>query len=233
MNKKLLFLVLILCLFLVSGCSVKETDALKFKKEYESLNGKKTDDGKHKYRKVSISKTNPMVYSDCKEINKLIDNKESFVVYFGFSKCPWCRSIIESLIEAGNKNNIDKIYYVDVEKIRDVKILKNIDEVTPLKEGDADYMKLLDKLGDVLEDYTIEADDGRKIDVGEKRIYAPNVVAVIDGKAYKMNEGISKDLKDPYSKLTEKMKKYSYKQFKCLIKCVSDSKNVCTEKTTC
>ena len=233
MKNSLLILILILCIFLVSGCSVKETDALKFKKEYESLNSKKTVDGKHKYRNVSINKINPIVYSDCKDINQLIDNKESFVVYFGFSKCPWCRSIVESLIKAGNDGNIDKIYYVDIEKIRDVKILKNIDEVTPLKEGDADYMKLLDKLGDVLEDYTIEADDGRKINVGEKRIYAPNVVAVINGKAYKMSDGASKELKDPYSKLTDKMKKYSYKQFKCLIKCVSDSKTVCTEKTTC
>lgn len=231
--KKILFLVIFLCLFLVSGCSVKETDALKFKKEYESLNGVKTDDGKHKYRKVNISKDNPMVYSTCKEINKLIDDKESFVVYFGFSKCPWCRSVVESLVEAGNKSSLGKIYYVDIEKIRDVKKLVNIDEVSSLKEGDPDYMKLLDKLGDVLEDYKLEADDGREIDTGEKRIYAPNVVAVIDGKAYKMSEGISKDLKDPYSKLTDKMKKYSYNQFKCLLKCVNESKNVCTKKDVC
>ena len=77
-------------------------DSIKFKEEYEELNGTiREKDGK-KIRSVTIPENNPMIYSDEDEIVDMINNKETFVVYFGFEDCPWCRSIIPNLIEAAN-----------------------------------------------------------------------------------------------------------------------------------
>ena len=45
-------------------------------------------------------------------------------------------------------------------------------------------------------------------------------------------KGISKDLKDPYGKITDKMKKDSIKELKCIFKCMKEA-NVCTKPNAC
>ena len=202
----------------------KSTDAYKFKKEYESLNGKRSESGKT-YRTLNISKNNRIKYSTAKEIVEKIENNETFIVYFGFAKCPWCRSMVENLLELADKNEVD-IYYVDVLDIRDIKEVKD-DKLVETRKGDKYYLKLLDKMDNVLEDYLIDG-----FEVNEKRIYAPNVVTVVQGHAEKMNEGISKDLKDPYGKITDKMKKESINQLKCNFKCLEKAA-VCTKPSSC
>ena len=47
-----------------------------------------------------------------------------------------------------------------------------------------------------------------------------------------MEEGISEELKDPYSELTDNMKKYTYNKFKCLFECYQDEQNMC-QKNAC
>ena len=225
MKKIISVLLLFICIFMITGCT--NNDSLKFKKEYESLNGKKTDDGKHKYRKITISRNNKIKYATCSDIVNMMKEKESFVVYFGFDKCPWCRSVLEQLIEASHDSSIDSIYYVDIYDVRDVKELKN-GEVVTTKKGNADYMKLVKLMDDVLDDYRID-----DISMNEKRIYAPNVVAVVNGKADKMTTGISSKLTDPYMKLTKDINNYAYKNFKCMMECVTNSKNVCTKDSKC
>ena len=207
----------------------KSTDAYKFKQEYEVLNGKKNDYGKT-YRSLNISKTNRIKYSTAKEIVEKMDNGESFIVYFGFAKCPWCRSMIENLLDLADKNNTD-IYYVDVLEIRDVKEVKD-GEIIESKTGDEYYLKLLTKMKNVLDNYELQDEAGKKYDIEEKRIYAPNVIAVVNGKAEKKVEGISSDLKDPYGKITDKMKKESIGQLKCIFKCMEKA-GVCTKPNAC
>ena len=206
-----------------------KSDARKFKCEYEDLNGETSKSGKE-YRKVSISKKNKMVYSTAEEIVKKIDNNETFVVYFGFAACPWCRSMVANLVDM----SIDKgvtVYYVDVLEIRDT--LELVDgEVKRTKEGTKGYMELLDRLGLVLSDYSIKNEDGEEVETNEKRIYAPNVVAVVNGTAQKMVEGVSSKLTDPYHELTEEMQKESKEQLKCIFKCLEEA-NVCTKKESC
>lgn len=206
------------------------TDAYKFKKEYESINGKKNKIGK-KNRTVHISINNQIKYSNAKQIIKKIDKGETFVVYFGFSECPWCRSMIENLLEVSKKKNIDKIYYVNILNIRDEKILENGKVITK-KKGDISYNKLVEKLSSVLSEYEIKDKDGNKIKTGTKRIYAPNLVAVVNGKVESMEDGISPHEKNPYKKLTKKINNESKKEIECLLKCL-EKENVCVEKTSC
>ena len=212
----------------MTGCTDKTTDAYKFKQEYEILNNQDNGNGK-KYRTLDIDKNNKIVYSTAKEIVEKTKNKETFIVFFGFSTCPWCRSMVENLVNLSIENDIE-VYYVDVLDIRDT--IEYIDgEVKTTKEGDKDYMKLIELYSDVLDDYTITNDE-EQISTGEKRIYAPNVIAVINGEAKEKVEGISDDLKDPYGEITEKMKKASIKQLKCIFKCINEA-GVCTKPSTC
>lgn len=236
MKKKLLILMLLVIVMgVVLGfiykkeTDYKKTDAYKFKVEYESLNGKKTINGDNTYRTVKIDKNNKFIYSTAGEIVKKIEKNETFAVYFGFNKCPWCRSMIENLVELSNSYDCD-VYYVDILNIRDK--IEYIDGEKVITKGDEDYMKLLDLMGDVLDEYIVTDSEGNEYDTNEKRIYAPNVVTVIQGKATKKVEGISEKLTDPYMDLTDEMIKESKKQLECIFKCLEET-GVCTKKGAC
>ena len=231
MKKKLLVIMILILGVTLVGCTSKETDAIKFKEEYESINNK-TNDNNKKYRELSIDKDNPFVYSTAEEISKKIDNKETFIVYFGFKECPWCRSILEQLIKSAKDNNVETIYYVDVTGIRDVKEVDDNGEIKTTEEGSKAYLKLIDQMKDVLDDYSLTDKDNNPVEVGEKRIYAPNIVAISKGKAIQLETGISDDLKDPYDKLTDKIKKYAYNKFKCLFDCLEEESTTC-QKNSC
>lgn len=234
--KKLIIAVLVLLIVGVAAFLVIENkddnknDAIKFKEEYESLNNIKRD-GKT-IRALDIPKNNPFIYKEASDIVKMINNKETFAVYFGFVDCPWCRSVLPSLIKVSEDLKLDKIYYVDVKEIRDVLKLEE-GKVKTEKKGTDDYYKLLDLLSAVLEDYTLTDSEGKTVQTDEKRIYAPNVVAVVNGRAKELTTGISEKQDDAYMKLTDEIENDSYNKFKCVIKCVTDSQNACTVNKAC
>ena len=173
---------------------------------------------------------NPIKYATAKDIVDMMDNKKTFIVYFGFNDCPWCRSVIENLISVAKEKNIDTIYYVDIKNIRDEKNVVD-GEIVTKKEGSKAYMKLVKKLDNVLDDYVITTDD-KDFQVGDKRIYAPNIVAIVNGKAEELTDGISSKQDDAYMELTDKMNNESKKKIECIFKCLEKA-NVCTAKTTC
>lgn len=218
--KKKVFLILILFIGLfVTGCSANNKDALKFKEEYEKINGDKTSYSDNKYRTLKIDKNNPYVYSSAKEILEKINNKENFYVYFGSSYCPWCRSVIEKSIESAQKNNIKKIYYVDIwngfhnEILRDTYKLNDKNEAEKEKDGTKEYYKLLEKFDNLLEDYTLTTDDGEEVKVGEKRIFAPDFIYVENGVAKRITSATSENQKDADAKLTKEILKDEEKSF--------------------
>lgn len=235
MKKKVLLIVLVILTLLVTGCSFKEkkelTDAEMFKQEYESINNKKNKKSGKKNRTVTISKDNPFIYSTVEEIVDKINKKKSFIVYFGFKDCPWCRSIIEELVKSAKDKEVSTIYYVDISNIRDEKEVDDNGNINTIKEGSEAYKKLLDQLAKVLDDYTITKDN-KEISAEEKRIYAPNIVAISNGEALQLETGIRDDFKDPYAKLTKKDKKYAYNKFSCLFKCFEEESTVC-QKNSC
>ena len=202
-----------------------QTDGIKFKEEYEKLNGKKNDQGK-KYREITIDSKNKMVYKTTEEVLDLIDKKKSFVLYFGFDTCPWCRSVVPTLASISKELN-QEVYYIDVKDIRDTFELDDDNKPKLVKKGSKDYSKLWEKLEPVLEDYALTDSDNNEIKVGEKRIYAPSIVSVIDGKAKELTTGISDKQTDGYMKLTKEMEKDTYNKIKKVLKQVSDKNNTC------
>ena len=201
------------------------TDNIKFKEEYEKLNGKKNDQGK-KYREITIDSKNKIVYKTTEEVLDLIDKKKSFVLYFGFDTCPWCRSVVPTLASISKELN-QKVYYIDVKDIRDSYELDDDNKPKLVKKGSKDYSKLLEKLEPVLEDYTLTDSDNNEIKVGEKRIYAPNIISVINGEAKELTTGISDKQTEGYMKLTKEMEKETYNKIKKVLKQVKDKNSTC------
>lgn len=234
--KKIISLILVMLLVVtVSGCGKEETklsDAKKFKEEYESINNTTREKDGKKIRNLSIPEDNPMVYKTAEKISAMLDKKESFFVYFGFKDCPWCRSVVEELINVAKDKSIGKIYYVDVKEIRDIKEINEEGKIETTKEGTKGYYELIDKLSNVLEDYTLYDKDENEVSANEKRIYAPNVVAVSKGKALELATGESDGLEDPYQELTADMRKSTYKKFECLIDCLEKESKTC-KKNSC
>ena len=228
MKKILLGLLMIAAVISLTGCNdekkVEKTDALKFKEEYEKVNGEEVY-GK-KARELDIPEDNPFVYATAEEVVEMIEDEKTFAVYFGFNTCPWCRATVSTLIDVADDLGLKKIYYVDVKEIRNM--LEVVDgEVTTKIEGSDGYMELLEKLDDVLDDYNLTDENDKEVDTKMKRIYAPNIVSIVEGKAEKMTTGTSDKLDDPYGKLTAEIKEDSYEMIECALECVSSANNVC------
>ena len=220
MLKKIsIIMVTFVILITMSGCSKKETDGLKFKEEYESLNDVSNSNGL-KHRSITIREDNPFIYSDADEIKEMIENKETFYVYFGSAYCPWCRSVIEEFINVALDEGIDKVYYVDiwdhghVEILRDTYELNDKNEVTLKSEGTKTYYDLLKLLDNVLEDYSLTDSEGKTYNVGEKRIFAPDFIYIEKGKAKKATTGIASMQSESRGDLNDEILAEEVKMFK-------------------
>lgn len=211
MKSKICLAIIAIVLFL-TGCSGSDSEALKFKKEYESLNGVETSNSRVKYREVNIKEDNPMVYITFKEVSEKIKNKESFILYVGFSSCPWCRSVIPYILEEAGKHNIDKIYYINLRedgtRNTDLRGYYKIDENNKVVYDvypDEYYHDILNTLKDFLSSYTLLDKDNKKIETGENRLYAPSLIVYKNGNAVALDECISNKQDDPYQELTDEI----------------------------
>lgn len=136
------FLKISLCmmiLFISTACGnnndVIDTDAKKFKQEYEALNNDTVV--------MNIDENNPIKYVNFDEVIDILSSGTG-IIYFGFPGCPWCRNIIPVLFEMASTNNIDTIYYFNPSNIR--------------SNNDENYKKLVN----ILSDYLMENDNGEK-----------------------------------------------------------------------
>ena len=214
--KKLVCIVLIILIGLViSGCN--ESDNVKFKNEYESLNNKEVENTDYKYLSLSIPKNNKIIYKSDSEIIDVIKN-ETAVIYFGFNTCPWCRSMIENLIEVTNELDIENVYYVDIKDIRDILEVEESGSIVRTKSGSASYNELLNLLGDHLDYYVIYDQNNNEIETKEKRIYAPSVIVVKEGEIVGLTTGVSDNLENPFEEVSDNLKKESYDMLYNLIK---------------
>ena len=201
MDKKLILapvlalLIIIIAVFgLNKNSNIEVKDAVKFKEEYESLNGQKNDNGKE-YVNISVDEENPFVYASYDEVVDIIENGTG-VLYFGFPECPWCRNAVPVLIDAAQELGVDKIYYYNVLSIRDTKSLDENGNIVTDKKGTDEYYKLVDLLSNVLTPY-----EGLN-DESIKRLYFPTVVYVKDGEVLASTIGTVDSQEDPYIKLT-------------------------------
>ena len=209
---------LVVCFFAFKKEEIEEvkSDAIKIKEEYSILNNQVNENNNKTYPIVELRDDNPFVYKNEDEVLELLKNKTA-LIYFGFSSCPWCRSMLPVLDEAAKETGIASIAYLDIKNIRDVKELDENDKIVTTIEGTSNYYKILDVLKKELDDYVLTTKSGKKINTGEKRLYAPTVVAVRDGKITGIHVGTLDSQKSGYDALTDKEKKELKNSFVDLI----------------
>lgn len=181
------------------------TDSVKFKEEYEKLNGEVNSKNQKEYPKVGISEENVIKYTDVNDILDILKDGTG-VIYFGYPECPWCRNAVPVLLNAATSTGLGKVYYYNANAIKNIKEVDddgNIIETQKEKEGYRDLLKALDS---ILDEYTLTDKDGNTVHTGEKRIYVPLVVFVKDGKIIAHHEGTVDSQEDPYVLINEEQK---------------------------
>jgi len=224
-----IFLIAIVILIFVIKDNKKieyREDALKFEEEYEALNNKGNDYNDKKYLELDISKENIVDYAEEDEIVDILKDG-SGVIYFGFPNCPWCRAMINPLLETAKENGIKKIYYLNILDIRDAYKVED-KKVLRTKEGSDAYYKILDLLSEQLSDYSVTDEKGKEYATGVKRLYAPTVVMVKNGEVKAIHVDVLESLKDPYAGLSEKQDKELREIFTSMINKYQG--NTCTKE---
>ena len=232
-NKIYLTIILVCTLLVVGLCvyaiinheDIKVSDAVKFKEEYEVLNGLVNENTEKEYINVEIDSENPIVYKSGQEIVKIMEEEDA-IIYFGFSTCPWCRNAVPVLLEAAKELNVDTIYYVDILDMRDTYKFSGSIEPEQTKKGTDAYYKILDILDSKLEKFYVTDEAGNMYDTGVKRLYAPTVVSISKGKVKGFHVATVESQTDPYTPLTDEQKKELKDAYKELI-------NALEKDTTC
>jgi len=172
---------------------VATADEKQFKTEYESLNNTEGSNGT--ISAVSIIEDNNIEYITIEEAAEILDNG-SGVIYFGFAECPWCRLSVPVLLSAMEQSGLDKIYYVNLRPdgktendVRDIYTLDSRNKAKKTKDASDAYYEVLRSLANELQDYVLTTENNKKVNTGEKRLYAPTVVSVIDGVLVGFHEG--------------------------------------------
>lgn len=118
----------------------------------------------------SVDKENVFVYRDINEIIKILEHGTG-VVYLGFPECPWCKAYVTHLNEVAIDNDVEEIYYFNILEDR--------------KNTTDGYKKIVSLLDEYLQ-YDKE---------GNKRVYVPAVIGVVDGEIVGFDDETSLDTK--------------------------------------
>lgn len=124
-----------------------------------SCKGKETisDSKKFASEYTQVQEYNVFTYRSEDEIIKILEHGTG-IVYLGFPECPWCQAYVPILNEVADIEGLDKVYYYNILKDR--------------QDNTEFYQKLVSILSDNL----------RYDEEGNKRIYVPAVISVVEGK---------------------------------------------------
>ena len=173
-------------------------EEVKFKEEYEKLNGIYNEKTGSYYSNVQILENSNVEYKNAEEIIEILKSGTG-IIYFGFPECPWCRNIIPLLVDVVSEYNTT-FYYFNGRDIRDAKHLNENNELIIDKEGTKEYYEILSLLGDFASEY-----DGLN-DSSIKRLYFPTIVFVKEGKIIGFHEGTIESQTNPSKELTIEQK---------------------------
>lgn len=181
---------------------VNNTDALLFKTEYEALNNVVREKDGKTIKELSISSTNPVDILTEEETIHFLENGTG-ILYFGFADCPWCRTLLPVLLSTLDNMSIGKLNYLNISSIRDTLALNEKNKVEVKEEGTKGYYRILELMDTVLEPFYLETADGKKVDTKEKRLYAPTIVGVKEGKIVGIHVGTVDSQASGYDVLTK------------------------------
>ena len=160
------------------GIYIYSRDNLRFKFEYEMYNFFSFSNGKKIITEIDMD--NNIKYITGKDILNKLDSEEATIIYFGYPYCPWCRSVISTLVDVVKENKISNFYYVDVHKIDD-------DTIKKIKIRLDEYL-----------------DNNEE---GIKTLYVPDVYFIKDGDIKFHHIANVSGYKDPFTKMTDEQVK--------------------------
>lgn len=170
---KITFIIIVSITSLLLLYVLLRSDEMKFKDEYTLYNFAIYSNDKK--LEVDIPLKNNVKYLKGNQVLETI-KKETGLFYFGYNSCPWCRNIVETLVEVAIENDLT-IYYINTKDLND-KDLKNI--ISYLKE----YL--------------------RKEETNKERLYVPDVYFVKNGNIINHHIGSIDSQKNPFNKLKGK-----------------------------
>lgn len=228
MNKKLVKVLIVISVILtiiLSTITITTTkiskDERKFRIEYEKYNNSKNL-FKEKYMNVNILERNNIKYIGSKEVINILKDGTG-IIYLGYPQSSWCRSMIETFLDATTEKNVKTVYYFNAFAIRDEKML-NGEETATIKKGTDNYYKILELLKEKADVYEGLNDDSIK------RIYFPTVLFIKDGKIVLKHTSTVSSQKNGDKKLTKKQQKELKKIY---IDGINKMNNSCKGKESC
>lgn len=126
-----------------------------------------TDAEKFSKEYTSVNKNNIFVYRTDEQIIKILKSGTG-IVFLGFPECPWCQKYVSILNEVAKENNVTKIYYFNIYEDR--------------KDETPEYKELVSLLKDYLDND----------DEGNKRIFVPEAIFVLNGEIMSHNNETAK-----------------------------------------
>jgi len=170
----LVFIIAVMALVLVFMKTDKPNidlteDEIRFKEEYESLNGTSYNET-FMLKDVNIESDNNIKYVNDNEILSLLEEGTN-IIYFGWADCNWCRSIVPTLVETVKENDVDTLYYYDFKSLR----------VAYENNNDPKKVEIYESIIKIIGDDISSQFDEDSQRSGEKKILAPTVVFIKDG----------------------------------------------------
>lgn len=230
-NDKILYVIIGICTILVIGlCAFliynKEekvlSDSEKFKEEFEKYNNATYDTGE-KLISVEIPSENPFVYKSAQEIIEAMHNENAYIL-FGYATDPITRKSIEVLIEVLKEKQVDKVYYVDIENIRDKYSISWPTEL--IEEGTESYQQIKEILKNVLNEYYInDFENNLRYDTGDIGLYSPTFIAISKGNVLGFHEIVNETLDNYYNELTGSEKETLKNSYLEVIDSMNSSEN--------
>ena len=233
-SNKIMFIIIGVCAILVIGfCAflilTKEdeevlSDALKFKQEFEQYNGATYSGGYDgELIEVSIPEDNPFIYKSANEIVDIMKNEDAYIL-FGYATDPITRKSIEVLINALKEKEINTVYYVDIENIRDEYSISWPTEL--INEGTESYQEIKEILGDVLNEYYVnDFANNMRYDTGDVGLYSPTFIAISKGTVLGFHEIVNEVLDNYYEELSDSEKETVKTSYLEVIDSLNSSEN--------
>lgn len=194
-------------------------DEIKFKEEYESLNGTELAEN-YILKTIDIDSDNNVKYIKDSEILDKLTNGTN-VIYFGWADCNWCRSVVPILIETLKNNNIETLYYYDFKTLRTAYENDNDDKKVKI------YEEIIKIIGNDIETVF----DENSLKSGEKKILAPTVVFIKNGQYIGLHFKSVDSQINSTDELTSEQEKELKGKYQTLLEQLNT--NVCTSNEGC
>ena len=164
------------------------------KNAFEALNGQTAANGQP-YMEVHIPEDSLFEPINEEDALQLLESGTG-VLIFEFPECPWCRNMMPVVDQAAKEMALSKLYAFNIREERD-QITLGDDGLVVVNEGTEFYRKVLEILGENASVY-----DGLN-DESIRRIYAPTVFVIENGKVLSSHVSTVDSQSDPFIPLTD------------------------------